>query len=90
MFYLGIFLFFPGLLLIPFGQWLTTAVKHVFLFSVMDDSEIEVVVPNDSTRYIAILVIIVGIVLTDYTSDALQNPSRAYLLDVCRAGEFWS
>lgn len=34
----------------------------------------------------AIIVTVVGIVITDYTSDALQNPSRAYLLDVCRIG----
>lgn len=54
----------------------------------MDESETEIVVPNESTKQIAILVTIVGIVLTDYTSDALQNPSRAYLLDVCRAGKF--
>lgn len=63
--------------------------KKVLIFQI-DEEEIAVTVPSSSTKNVAILVTIIGIVLTDYTSDALQNPSRAYLLDVCRAGEFCS
>lgn len=29
---------------------------------------------------------IIGIVIADFSTDALQNPSRAYLLDVCNNG----
>lgn len=34
-----------------------------------------------------IFVTIVGIVIADHCADACQNPSRAYLLDVCNEGE---
>lgn len=33
-----------------------------------------------------IILTVFGIVIADHFADALQNPSRAYLLDVCQEG----
>ncbi|XKL66956.1 hypothetical protein PGB90_010376 [Kerria lacca] len=73
-----------GLLLIPFGQWLSTAIKEVLPFTVSYQVYEQDLRQQSSVKNMAIIVTVVGIVITDYTSDALQNPSRAYLLDVCR------
>lgn len=37
---------------------------------------------SENSAWVIVLTII-GIVMADYLSDGLQNPSRAYLLDVC-------
>lgn len=43
------------------------------------------IMAEKSSTWVIVLTII-GIVVADYCADALQNPSRAYLLDVCDEG----
>lgn len=42
-------------------------------------------ITKSSSTWVIVFTII-GIVVADYCADALQNPSRAYLLDVCSEG----
>jgi glucose uptake protein GlcU len=66
------------LLLIPLGESLSSTAKergHMWFN-----------MHHSTVHLIAVVVTIVGVVIADYTSDALQSPSRAYLLDLCRAG----
>lgn len=71
---------YPGLLLIPFGESLSSTAKELghMWFNMR----------HSTVHLIAVVVTIVGVVIADYTSDALQSPSRAYLLDLCRAGNY--
>ncbi len=77
--------FLLGLLLIPFGDWLSEMVKVIFYQTASNDVEHAYSLAL-TTRQWAVIITVAGIVLADYTSDALQHPCRAYLLDVCRIG----
>lgn len=78
-------------MLIPYGESFANVVKVMVPVNNTNDVTMEKIVPlqssNPTTQHIAIIITVVGVVIADYTSDALQNPSRAYLLDVCRAGK---
>lgn len=81
-----------GLLLIPYGESFAEVVKHIMpATNSSTPAEIERIDRLEAwqitQRHIAIVITVIGVVIADYTSDALQNPSRAYLLDVCRADD---
>ena len=82
---------FVGLLLIPYGESFATVVGQIIPPSNRSTAaEIERIdrlqASQVTLRHVAIVITVIGVVIADYTSDALQNPSRAYLLDVCRTG----
>lgn len=82
-----------GLLLIPYGESFANVVHHVIPsandFSPAEIDRIEQAQSSNdiNLRHVAVVITVIGVVIADYTSDALQNPSRAYLLDVCRADD---
>lgn len=84
--------FCAGLLLIPYGESFANVVHNIIpASSGLSQAEIDRIdrlqaSQDVSLRHVAIVITIIGVVIADYTSDALQNPSRAYLLDVCRTG----
>lgn len=79
-----------GLLLIPFGESLFNALQRMIYHEEQVEGGMNRVRLSEQTySIIPVLVTIVGVVITDYTSDAAQNPSRAYLLDSCRTGTYF-
>ncbi|XP_065203859.1 proton-associated sugar transporter A-like isoform X1 [Planococcus citri] len=84
-----------GLMLIPhgkrFGDYMGGKSTHLYRNYTMQQQKnstiAEMILQQDAiTRSSSTWVIvftILGIVVGDYCADALQNPSRAYLLDVC-------
>ncbi|XKL66957.1 hypothetical protein PGB90_010377 [Kerria lacca] len=82
-----------GLFLIPYGQSLSQKSQNKFLqynsttnhTNLTDFKSVGTAQPYQSHTSVWIIILTVfGIVIADHFADALQNPSRAYLLDVCQ------
>ena len=93
---IGFFSLPSGLLLIAnsyvVGQFFGDSANDIFTFSnyslVNEFTDYEISDRNADDYLYTIICIVIGTILVDFSTDALLNPSRAYVLDVCIAGNY--
>ena len=72
------------------GQFFGDSTNDILTFSnytlVSEFSDYEISDRNADDYLYTIICIVIGTILVDFSTDALLNPSRAYVLDVCITG----